>query len=361
MSIRGRLSQARAGMGRGTIGAALVAGALCAVAADASAGDFFQRSLHGSHGKYERTYDRRYAPDPRYGAPAYLSRRRAPTVILRAPFEPYVDGGSVVETYPRRRVVVPAPSYGERSVGHGARGRVVGVKRRIIRCRGYQGRPETFDCEEAGTTYEPIGRAGHGGGVFQGGGRRFDGGHDGRYEDSRVGIPVHRQPKRTLRVGEECGDEVPRKRHRKYRRQSHGYGHAGKMRWRNPVIFENCGDDDIPPPDTPPGKPPHEPPHKTHKPQKPDQHGKDHDRQDKSGDKGRDGGRDHRSSDKGRDGGRDSKSGDRGRDDGRDNRSSERDRDGGRDNKSSDKGRDGGRDNKSNDHGRNGGGRHGRG
>lgn len=147
------------------IAAAVLAAGLAAASA-AGAGE--RHRPHGHHGHilgwlhpghhlgYRAAYDREPVAVPRYAAPAYRVHRRAPTIVHRASYERWVDRGSALVTAPapdprRFRSAPPPrakakPSHWPRRSSSRHEGRVVGVKRHVVRCRGYRGRPETFVC-----------------------------------------------------------------------------------------------------------------------------------------------------------------------------------------------------------------------
>lgn len=139
-----------------------------------------------SHRKHGYVAHRRM-PVVAYGAPAVAAPYQMPTVTHRAPYEHYVDGGSVVSDLQRLKSSIASDFSGgnthrvvrhhrkakpsahhrkhrghrvkkhHRTRSHNGRmyKRVVGVKRKTIRCVGYPGQLETVRCEKVRTEFIP--------------------------------------------------------------------------------------------------------------------------------------------------------------------------------------------------------------
>ena len=165
------------------IKAAAVAATLSlSFAPTANAGDFWHglHTLLGHHGTGYRASDYYRTPHRNY-APAFRSTRTMPTITTYAPYEPYVDGGSVVSQIPvainrghgpamkrhhrRKHGLHHGKRMGYHGTGHGhlgyhgkSRARLVGVNRTTFSCIGYPGQPDSVNCVKKHTEFVPVSR-----------------------------------------------------------------------------------------------------------------------------------------------------------------------------------------------------------
>ena len=172
MSIHTHQSQFSNARSWRIVAGAALAGLFALYAPAANAGDLLGglHSLFGHHpaGTIYRAADYDRTPRSNY-APAYAAPYTMATTTIYAPYQPFVDGGSVVYDTPmvmkksHGHGTATGPLYAPAATPAPKNGlhmgqtyvRLKGVNRKTYSCTGYEGRPESFACVEKSSEYIP--------------------------------------------------------------------------------------------------------------------------------------------------------------------------------------------------------------